>query len=343
MNGTSQHLTLEQLTSELTPAARAHLAGCAECTAQASDWAAVARGTRLIVDSFQPADLDFFVQPAARGRRRMLPYAAAAAVLALSAGGYGLAAALGGSGPQAAPGRAATTGLIATGCPRVMLTAGKLTAVNGDDLTVTPSAGSPVTVVTSPGTTFTRLAAGTVSDITDGDNALVAGTTAGSPQTGGTLTAASVSLLFPGPSAMTSWGGPGTDVETGTVTGVTGSGFTLRSANGARFSVIVSAGTAVVVEEHVSLSQLRVGEYTTAAGSTGSGGSLRADAISQQAVPQSIWDKLKPRAPKAPVGGPAISVTLPAPGSGGQPSGQLSGGDCQPGTLTMDYLVHDAS
>jgi hypothetical protein len=352
MNGTSQHLTLEELTgdTELSPGARAHLATCAVCAAEASDWAAVASGIRLVVAGFRPrpglpdrvlVELD----GGSRRVSRILPYAAAA-VLALSAGGYGLASALSGSGHQALAQRAS---LLATGCPQVMLAAGTLTAVTGNDLTLTPSSGGSVTVVTSQNATFTRLAAGTVSDIADGDSALVSGTLAGSPRTGGTLTATSVSVMFPGPSVITSEGGPGTDVATGTVTGVTSSGFTLQQRDGARFTVVISASAAVVVEEHISLTQLQIGQYTTAAGSAGSDGTLVADAVSQQDVPQSVWSKIQPTAPKAPAGTPGLNIATPgAPGSGGQvpgqvPGGQTQAGSCQPGTLTMDYLVHDAS
>ena len=359
MNGTSQHLTLEEMTgdTELSPGTRAHLATCAACAAEASEWAAVASGIRFFVAGVHPSrvllpELDESA-PAGWNRHRLgrvLPYAAAA-VIALSAGGYGLASALGGSGHQAPAQRAS---LLSTGCPQVLLAAGRLTAVTGNDLTLTPSSGDSVTVVTSQNTTFTRLAAGTVSDIADGDSALVSGTLAGSPHTGGTLTATSVSVTFPGPSVMISEGGPGTDVATGTVTGVTGSGFTLQQRNGARFTVVLSASAAVVVEEHVSLTQLQVGQYTTAAGSAGSDGTLVAEAVSQQDVPQSVWSKIQPTAPKAPAGTPGLNIATPgAPGSGGQVSGQVPGGlaqssgsrsgSCQPGTLTMDYLVHDAS
>ena len=355
MNGTSQHLTLEELTgdTELSPGARAHLAACAVCAAEASDWAAVASGIRLVVAGFRPRpglpdrvllELDEAAPGGSRRVSRLLPYAAAA-VLALGAGGYGLASVLSGTGHQAPAQRAS---LLATGCPQVMLAAGTLTTVNGDDLTLTPSSGGPVTVVTSQNTTFTRLTTGTASNITDGDSALVSGTLAGSPQTGGTLTAASVSLMFPGPSVFTMSGGPGIDVVTGTVTGVTGSGFTLQERSGAQFSVVVSASTTVVVEEHTSLSQLQVGQYTTAAGSAGSDGTLLADAVSQQGVPQSVWSKIQPAAPKAPAGTSGLNLATPgAPGSGGQVPGGLAQGSggrpasCEPSTLTMDYLVHD--
>jgi hypothetical protein len=373
MNSTTPHLTLEELTgdTELSADARAHLAICGPCAAEAADWAAVASGTRLLVAGFRP-EPDLLIElPGRRNRvHRMLPYAAAAAIV-LGAGGYGLTSVFGGTGDRTGAWHPTTTGLIVTGCAHVMLASGTVTAVNGDDITLTPSSGNPVTVETSANTAFTRLAAGTTSDIADGDDVMVAGTLTGSLSAGGTLTATGVSITTAEPSVSVMAQGPGFDVAAGTVTDVTGSGFTLRARNGAQFSVVISASTPVVVEEQTTLSQLQVGEYTTAAGSDGSDGTLAANAVSQQSVPQSEWSKFQPITLKVPAGatgsnisasgGPGstgpVSTQLPggpsSPGplSSGSVSSQLPGsppsgslfGTCQPSTLTMDYLVRGAS
>jgi hypothetical protein len=353
MNDTSQHLTLEQLTGDaaLSPTARAHLTECPRCEAEVRDWAAVANATRLITADGQPCPdlLDRILRDADRAvaakRNRLIPYAAAAAAIVLGAGGYGLTSALTGAGHQSTQRHAVTTGkLISTGCRQTLLAAGQLSAVNGDDLTLGSGSGA-VTVVASQDTTFTRLATGTVSDIADDDHAIVAGTPEGTPQVGGTFAATAVMVTFPGPSVLSA-PFPGPDVLFGTVTDVTGSGFTLHEENGAQVDVVLSASTAVIAEERTMLSQLQLGKFTTAAGSAGPDGALNAGAVSQQDVPQSVFSKLWPPAPTAPA---QNTATPGAPGSDGRVSGRPRRGQpqgsgaqpdsCERGALTMAYLV----
>ena len=356
MNDTSQHLTLEQLigSAALSPTALAHLTECPRCEAELHDWAAVASATPLITADSQPcSDLlgrilrEADGAPAAK-RNRMTPYAAAAAAIILGAGGYGLTSALTGAGHQSTPRHAVTADkLIPTGCGQTQLAAGQLTAVAGDDLTLGTGPGA-VTVVASEDTTFTRLATGTVSDIADDDHAIVAGSPGGSPQAGATFTATAIMVTFPGPSLLSA-PLPGPDVLFGTVTDVTGGSFTLREWNGTQVDVVLPATTTVIAEERTTLSQLQLGNFTTAVGSAGADGTLNADAVSQRDVPQSVYSKLWPPAPTA----PAHNTATPgASGSGGSVSGlarsgrpQGAGADrgsCDPIALTVAYLVPGA-
>lgn len=354
MNDTSQHLTLEQLTGDaaLSPTARAHLTECPRCEAEVHDWATVASATRLLTADGQPCPdlLDRILRDADRAvpakRNRMIPYAAAAAAIVLSAGGYGLTSALTGTGHQSTPRHAVTTGkLIPTGCAQTQLAAGQLTAVTGVDLTL-GSGSDAVTVVASQDTTFTRLATGTVSDIADGDHAIVAGTPEGSTQAGDTFTATAVMVTFPGPSVLSA-PFPGPDVLFGTVTAVTGSGFTLHKGNGTQVDVVLPASAAVIAEEHATLSQLQPGKFTTAVVSAGPDGTLNADAVSQQDVPQSVFSKLWPTAPAdaptqntAPPGAPGSDGRVSGQPRSGQPQGSgAQPGSCDPSALTMAYLV----
>jgi hypothetical protein len=361
MNDTSQHLTLEQLTGDaaLSPTAGAHLTECPRCEAELHDWAAVANATRLLTADGQPRPdlLDRILRDADRAvlakRNRMNPYAAAAAAIVLFAGGYGLTSALSGAGHQSTPRHALTTGkLIPTGCGQIQLATGQLTAANGDDLTLRYGSGA-VTVVASQDTTFTRLATGTVSDIADDDYAIVAGTPEGSPQAGGTFTATAVMATFPGPSVLSA-PFPGPDVLFGKVTDVTSSGFTLHEGSGVQVDVVLSASMAVITEEHTTLSQLQLRKFTTAVGSAGPDGTLSAAAVSQQDVPQSVVSKLWPPEPTAPAGAPTLNTATPgAAGSDGrvarqprssQPQGSGAQPDsCEPGALTMAYLVRGTS
>jgi hypothetical protein len=177
----------------------------------------------------------------------------------------------------------------------------------------------------------------------------VAGTPEGSPQAGGAFTATAVMVTFPGPSVLSA-PLPGPDVLFGTVTDVTGNGFILREGNGTKADVALSASTAVIAEEHTALSQLQLGKFTTAVGSAGPDGTLNADAVSQQDVPQSVFSKLWSPEPNTPADAPTRNAATPrAPGSDGripgQPrSGQPQGSDarpdsCDPSVLTMAYLV----
>ena len=353
MNDTSQHLTLEHLTADaaLSPTARAHLTECLRCEAEVHDWAAVASAIRLLTADSQPCPdlLDRILRDADRvvpaKRNRMIPYAAAAVAIVLSAGSYGLTSALTGAGHQGPPRHPVTTGkLIPTGCGQIQLATGQLTAVTGDDLTLGSGTGA-VTVVASQATTFTRLATGTASDIADDDYAVVAGTPEGSPQAGGTFAATAVMVTFPGPSVISA-PLPGADVLFGAVTDVTGSGFTLSEGNSTQANVVLSASTPVIAEEHATLSQLQLGNFITAVGGVGPDGTLNADAVSQQDVAQSVFSKLWPPEPNAPT---PSTATPGAPGSDGRiarqpPSDQPLGSgnqqdSCEPSALTMAYLV----
>jgi hypothetical protein len=346
MNGTSQHLTLEELTgdAELSAAAREHLATCAGCGAEARDWAAVARGARLIVSASQPSPpllgrvlnaLDAAPRTR-RNWRRALPYAAAAAAVVLAGTGYTLAGTLGSTAPQA--GHVTTMGLTATGCTGLDLAAGTLTAVNGDDLVIRTASGRTVTVTTSAATTLRRVEAGSTSDIADGAQVLVTGTSAA-----GTLTATSVTIM---PGTVTQPQSPGgglgaAGLVAGTVADASASGFTVVAADGTRYAVTVSDATTVITTASIGAGQLQLGETTTASGTAGPGGTLTASTVEQLAVPAATWRKLRPPIPSPPPGVPTLKglATPDAPGSGGLALNSLG---CTPAAVSTSYLLTSA-
>ena len=353
MNGTSQHLTLEELTgdAELSAAAHAHLATCAHCSAEAQDWAAVADGARLIVSASRPSPplfgrvlsaLDAAPRARRNGRRALLPYAAAATVIVLGAGGYGLSSALGSGATHVGRGTTAAE-LTATGCTGLDLAAGTLNGVSGAgasdrDLVLTTTSGRPVTVTTSAATTLLRVEAGNLGDISNGSRVLVTGTSAGD-----ILIATSVAIM---PGTVTEPPSPGgglgaAGIVTGTVADANASGFTVVAMDGHRYGVTVSDATTVITTARINASQLRLGETTTASGAAGSGGTLTASTVEQLAIPAATWRKLRPSIPSAPAGVPPLSG-LPAPSAPSSGGLALNSLGCAPAAVTTSYLLASA-
>lgn len=362
MSTTSPHLTLEELTSATSPGAPAgeHLAACAECAAEAASWAAVAAGIQLIAGGPQPpsAVLDAVrraIETDRRGMRRpVLAASAAAATVALAAGGYGLSGALG-PGGQATPARAQVAAdLTATGCSGVDLTKGALKQVIGQELVLTAPNGTAVTVTISASTTILRGIAGRLGDIADGDHVLVSGLFRGGVIAAGIIAITPSSL--PAPSAAAK---PG--VGQGTVADAVSGGFEVVTASGTRVPVTTSATTRVTITQRASLSQLQTGDGTVAVGAAGPGGTLAASTVAQGAViptwsvPPPASAKLAPpqsakpprpqlagkgagfRTPSAKLPSPALPRTKP---SGGLTLNQLG---CSPDSILTSYLLSAGS
>ena len=355
MNDTSQHLTLEELAgdSDLTATAQEHLSTCEHCWAQARDWAAVASGARHIIAGAQPSSavlgnvmraLEQDNRTRRPGRtRKLLPYAAAAAVV-LGAGGYGLTAALGsgtqggGSGTPAGRAGAVTTaaGLAATGCRSLDLTAGTLTQASGQKLIVTTSSGHRVPVTVSADTSFLRVRTGVLTDITDGARVMVVGDVSG-----GTVTATTVTILpetVTGPGQL-SGGGPGAEmVLAGAVSNASSTGFTVTN-QGHSFQVTMSSATTVITTVRISASQLRIGETTTATGRATADGTLAASTVEQLDVPAATWRKMRPSIPAVP-SGPSGGLAPSVPAVTAPPLTSLG---CASSAVTTTYLLTAAT
>jgi hypothetical protein len=312
----TSHLTFE----ELIHGTDRH-EGCPDCEAEAADWAAIRAGVRHQADAPSPAVLESVLakidQPSARRRRYLIPVAAAAV---LAAGSYGAVAALGHS--AATTHHANTTALTATGCTGLELAGGTLTRVSGDDLVITTSGGAQVAVATASTTAIYRETTGTLADITDGRRVLVTGAF-----NGATIAAASVGVL---PDSITSPATPtglGIGLASGTVTDAHDGGFTVIEADGTGVAVTTTGSVTVINTQRISLTQLVVGEVTSAVG-TAEGNALAATTVEQDAVPTATWQKLLPA-----VGLPSGLPTL------ARPSMSLNGLGCSPAAITTSYLL----
>jgi hypothetical protein len=237
--------------------------------------------------------------PARPARRRHTMVAAAATALVAAGTTYGLvashgepprgtAAARGGPGTRRATAAGVTT---VQGCPGMYLTAGTLEQVNGTQLIIQPPTAQPVTVATSSSTAVTIPAGGTVSDITDGSQVIVRGTSSGE-----TLAAAEVdiSAALPAPSSFapvppdarkTGQLGPGAapPVAIGTVANSSDGSFTvvMSAPTDLQVQVTTSNSTKVVTTASVSLTQLNLGANAVAVGPVGANGVLTASTVAE--------------------------------------------------------------
>jgi hypothetical protein len=393
MNRAPSHLSLEELIAAargepLAPPAAGHLATCRDCAGEFRTWNAVAGGIRLLVTQSTPpgrvigqvlAAIDdeppqpgpmpsrravSLTGPARHGLRghRHAWLAAAAAVALLAGGGYGVSRLL----SSAASSHASTqadAALAATGCSSLKATGGTLTSVNGSTLTIRAADGSSVTVTTSGNTKVAREVAGTLGDITDGTPVAVFGT-----DSGGTIHARSVALRNQAASSLgklpasPAGGGPSLrlGLASGTVTDATGSGFTVDEAGGSRVQVTTSSATTVLTLVTSSIGKLKTGELTSAVGAPGPDGTLAATMVEQDAVTTS------PAPPSPPQGLPSglpsglhsgLPSGLPTPGHGlgsafpspparpspGNLGSLFSGLGCSQDAITTTYLMSLAS
>lgn len=373
MNQMPPHLSLEALVAaargeETDPPAAGHLATCGECAGEVRAWNAIAGGTRLLVSRYEAPSLVIDrtlaaiddepgsparpVAPAGtasagtaprglRGRRRAW-LAAAAAVVLLGGVGYGVVRSVGSGHPATRTGAA----LTATGCSSLKAVGGTLTSASGSTLTIKAADGDPVTVTTSQETTVLREVTGSLGDITDGVSVTVFGTNSGGridAKSVALRSGAAVSQVKP-PDAPGRHGGlsPRLGVASGTVTDVTGSGFTVEEADGSTIEVITSAATTVLTLVKSSIGQLKSGSLTSAVGDPGPNGTLAATMVEQDAlaaapVPPSPPKDLPSGLPKpGPGAAPPSPPARPAPGTLGS---LLSGLGCSQDAITTVYLM----
>lgn len=382
MNQEPSHLSPEELIAaargEPTALlAAGHLAVCGDCAGEVRTWNAVAGGMRVRVARSTPPDRIIgqvlaaideeppqpapaparrAIQPTGAARpgspgHRYLWLAAAAAVAVLAGGGYGASRVLGSAGSGHASAQA-DAALSATACSGLKATGGTLTSTGGSMLTIRATDGSSVTVTTSERTKVVREVAGTLGDITDGAPVTVFGTNSGRA-----IDAASVALrnetassLGKLPASPAGGGGPALQLglASGTAADVTGSGFTVDEPGGSRVQVTTSPATTVLTLVTSSIGELEVGKLTSAVGALGSDGTLAATMVEQD-------DLTAPPAPPSPPQG--LPGSLPEPGHGlgssfpspparpslGNLGSLFSGLGCSQDAITTTYLMSLAS
>ena len=283
MNAESTHLDLEELLAEVdgeavSDLARAHLATCGRCHADALRWGTVAGGVHELRTDGSP--LPALVRlPAQAGRKPRITIgaaaaAAAAAVLLLGGAGYGLTAALTGhvAGPAGTSTKTAALTAV-SGCTGLKQASGTLEQVNGASLVIKTASGQAVTVTTTA-STLVSVDAAPLSDITNGASIAVAG-----PGSGGTIAATTVVVGWPHSNDKTLRLPGGVAVE-GIVANASPGGFTVITSAGTRVPVTTSSGTGVNVS-HASPSQLRAGGTTFAVGRSRPDGTLAAITVLQ--------------------------------------------------------------
>lgn len=378
MKQAPSHLSLEELIAAArggpvaSPAAR-HLAVCQSCAGEVRQWNAVTGGIGVLVTRSEPpghiigqvlAAIDdqppqpgpvppIQAEPLAGTARHGLRghgyawLAAAAAVALLAGGGYGVSTVLSSAGVSHVSPRAAAA-LTATGCSSLKAAGGTLTSVSGSTLTIRAGDGSPVTVTTAADTEVVREIAGTLSDIADGTPVTVFGTNSGE-----TIDAKSVALrngaassLGKLPASPPGHGGLSLQIglASGTVTDATSSGFTVDEPDGSRVQVTTSPATTVLTLVTSSIGQLEAGQLTSAVGTPGPNGTLAAAMVEQDALTT---------VPTLPGSLPSPPGSLPDPGRGpgsafpspparpspGDPGSLFSGLGCSQNAIATTYLM----
>jgi hypothetical protein len=226
------------------------------------------------------------------GRRTV---AAVGVAAALAAGGYGIAVATGGRGaaPTVAAAGAAPAGLAENssatargpgGCGTVVVQrglAGTLKSDNGSSLTVQTPGSATRTVKTSASTTVVRIAAGSLADVSNGDQVLVFGAyTNGDIQarqiTVGNAFGETAKPLPPGAGFLQGFG-----VARGTVADKSAAGFTVVAADGSKVSVTTSSSTTVATAAKITVGALQIGHRVAAAGTVDTAGTISATSVEQ--------------------------------------------------------------
>lgn len=364
------HLSLEELIAvarsepAASPAA-GHLAMCDGCAGEVREWSAVAGGVRVRVARSELPDhiLDQVLaaiddrpsqpvmwtdRPASTARRGLRGHgyvwlAAGAAAVLLAAGGYGMSDVLGrANGSHAATQHNAV--LTATGCSTLKAVGGTLTAVNGSALTIRTVGGSSVTVTTSADTKVVRQVAGTISDISDGTQVTVFGS-----NSGGTIDAKSVAIRDGTASSLGKLpADPGGEsgislrlgLASGTVSGVTSSGFTVNEPDGSHVRITTSTGTTVLTLVTSAIGQLAVGKLTSAVGTPGPDGTLAATMVEQDALtPAPTPPSLPSGLPKPGHGLASAFPSPPARPSLGNLGTLFSGLGCSQDAIATTYLI----
>jgi hypothetical protein len=371
MSQASPHFSLEELIAAArgepaAPQAAGHLAICEDCAGEVRAWQAVADGIHVLVTQSRPpghligrvlAAIDDEPpqpgpvppdSPAGTARHGLRGHrhawlAAAAAVALLAGGGYGVSRVLS-SGGGGHPSTRADAALTATGCSTLKAAGGTLTSVSGSTLTIRAAGGGSVTVTTSGDTKVVREVAGTLGDITDGTQVTVFGT-----DSGGTIDARSVALTngtasSPGKLPASPAGQGGLSLQlglaSGTVADATGSGFTVDEPGGSRVQVITSSATTVLTLVTSSTGELETGKLTSAVGAPGPHGTLAATMVEQDALtatpaPPSLPGSL----PKPGHGLGSAFPSPPARPSPGNLGSLFSGLGCSQDAITTTYLM----
>jgi hypothetical protein len=310
--GSIHHLDLEDLLAAVDGSlrdeeARAHLASCTVCRNDTERWKVVALGVRhLAAEVAPPATAAFdqshvqgadskgsFVLPtvtphvARHPRRRALIGIAAAVVLVIAGGSYGLTEALGNGGARSASPdtTVASAGLTAVyGCPRLSGVSGTLGQLNSSDLVIDTSDGQSVTISTSPSTRMIGSEGiGTVDDISDGAQVAVNGIDSNGTIAASTVTVGALNKVKPFEPPQPSI----SPVTVGTVSGAHAGDFSVVKPDGTSVAVTTTTSTTVITLQTLTVHQLQVGGFTLVVGDTpGQGGTLVAGAIEQ--VPHPI-------------------------------------------------------
>jgi len=304
MNTDFPHLDLTDLIGAATGQdadnrVTAHLAGCADCRAEADRWNVVAAGVRgLVADTPE-------MRPLARPRRHMLAdprrrttlaAGAAAALVVLGGAGYGATAAL--TGHAAAQDGTSDNAVLLTvvrGCAGLKMATGTLAAVNGDRLVIDTPGGRPVTVIVTP-SAMVSISGASLSDITDGAPVTVMGARSGATLAADAVTVGQTKSLISNGGGQPTRGVTAkarpsqalpqplvpdkADIVAGTVADAGAAGFTVVTSTGGRVQVTTSGGTLVTVM-HGSVGELRVGATTIAAGYVEPNRTLSATAVLQ--------------------------------------------------------------
>jgi hypothetical protein len=327
MKAEPAHLDIEELLAEatgtlLSDKAKVHLVACPACRRDAERWAIVARGARRLVAA-TPAPASYLPEDSSSGRsdshvgsyqrdahptgnrrlsRRAYLGAAAAALLVVAAGSYGLLAGFGGPGSRPATRggpRTVLAGLTAVkGCSGLDETLGTLDEVVGPNLVVKTSDGQSVTVATSASTKVSREVSGSLDDVHDGAQVVVETT-----QSNGTTVAQSIGVgmgnvigklkQLPIPPVLPVKAGgtaiaPKLGLASGTVADASTGGFTVVEPDGTAVAVITTRSTTVTVLSAAGMSSLETGEFTVAVGTTRTSATLEADSVEQEAVSPSV-------------------------------------------------------
>lgn len=280
----SSHLDLAELIAgaagqPVDDDARAHLARCGECRAEASRWNIVADGVRSLAADAMETDQSAPVESlrrrrplsASRGRGRAGLAATAAAALVLVAGvGYGASKVVhisfGNRGTSSGPVLTAVSG-----CSSLEQATGTLERVSGSSLIIKSASGQTATVTTTAGTMASEGGAyeTLARDITDGAAVSVAGTSSGGAFAATLIVRTSPAKVNPP---------PGVVVVSGTVADAGSTGFTLVESDGSQVRVTTASDT-VVSLPGTAVSQLPAGATIVAVGSAGPHGTMAAQGV----------------------------------------------------------------
>jgi hypothetical protein len=215
--------------------------------------------------------------------------------VALGAGGYGIA--------LAADSQGATQNGAASGVPAAQVesgngtgpgpvcggafmhgVAGTLKSDNGSTLTVQTPGNTTRTVTTTSSTQVVRIAAGSLTDVANGDQVAVAGSFANDTLTASTIAVGTDLTENPDnpPSGSSLWASRGFTL--GTVADRTATGFTVVASNGSRVSVTAPSSAKVSTAVKIAISALKVGQPVAASGTVDSNGNISATRVEENDV-----------------------------------------------------------